>query len=109
MVYGLTGGIATGKSFVCDCFAAYGARVVSADDWARAAVAPGSDGLRQVAERFGESYLTADGGLDRGRLAAHVFAHPQERATLEAILHPTSATSAAGRSTLRRRRSPTGW
>jgi len=87
-VYGLTGGIATGKSFVARCFALRGATVVSADDWARQATARGSTGLRTVVERFGEGCLTSAGELDRAALAARIFADPDERRALEAILHP---------------------
>jgi dephospho-CoA kinase len=87
-VYGLTGGIATGKSFVARCFAEQGATVVSADDWAREAVAPGSPGLDAVTARFGTAFLRPDGTLDRPALAARVFADPQERRALEQILHP---------------------
>jgi len=87
-VYGLTGGIATGKSFVARCFALHGAVVVSADDWARQATARGSAGLGAVVERFGEGCLTPAGDLDRTALAARIFADPDERRALEAILHP---------------------
>jgi dephospho-CoA kinase len=72
-IYGLTGGIATGKSFVARCFADLGATVVSADDWARRVVAPGSPGLVAVVARFGAACLLPSGELDRA---------------LEAILHP---------------------
>jgi dephospho-CoA kinase len=87
-VYGLTGGIATGKSFVARCFAELGATVVSADDWARQAVVPGSPGLEAVLARFGAACLLPNGELDRAALAARIFADPQERRALEAILHP---------------------
>jgi dephospho-CoA kinase len=87
-VYGLTGGIATGKSFVARCLALHGAVVVSADDWARQAAAQGSAGLRAVVERFGQGCLTPAGDLDRAALAARVFADADERRALEAILHP---------------------
>jgi dephospho-CoA kinase len=87
-VYGLTGGIATGKSFVARCLALSGAVVVSADDWARQAVARGSDGLQAVVERFGEGCLTPARELDRAAIAARIFADPDERRALEAILHP---------------------
>jgi dephospho-CoA kinase len=87
-IYGLTGGIATGKSFVARCFAERGATVVSADDWARQAVAPGSPGLHAVIARFGTNLLLPSGALDRAALAARIFAGAEERRALEAILHP---------------------
>jgi dephospho-CoA kinase len=87
-IIGLTGGIAAGKSTVSGRWAEHGAVVVDADRLARDAVAPGSPGLEQVAERFGPSVIAADGSLDRPALGAVVFADPAARKDLEAITHP---------------------
>jgi dephospho-CoA kinase len=87
-IIGLTGGIAAGKSTVSGRWAEHGAVVVDADRLARDAVAPGSPGLEQVAERFGPSVIAADGSLDRAALGAVVFADPAARKDLEAITHP---------------------
>jgi len=84
----LTGGIATGKSYCLQRFAALGASTIDADALAREAVAPGTRGLRAVVERFGEGILGADGALDRLALGRLVFADNRERAALEAIIHP---------------------
>ncbi len=84
----LTGGIATGKSYCLQRFAALGAETIDADALAREAVAPGSAGLRAVADRFGAAILTADGALDRAALGRLVFADTKARAALEAIVHP---------------------
>jgi TldD protein len=85
---GLSGGIAAGKSFVAARLAALGWSVIDADQLARQAVAPGSDGLRDVAQAFGSACLQADGSLDRAWVAARVFAGADARARLNAILHP---------------------
>ena len=85
---GLTGGIATGKSYVVRRLRHAGVPVVDADVLAREAVAPGSGGLAAVVARFGEGVLTADGELDRPRLGALVFADADARRDLEAIIHP---------------------
>jgi dephospho-CoA kinase len=85
---GLTGGIGSGKSAVAQRLAALGAVVVDSDAIAREVVAPGTDGLRQVVDAFGADILAADGALDRGRLGARVFADPDARARLNAIVHP---------------------
>jgi dephospho-CoA kinase len=85
---GLTGGIATGKSFCSARFAALGVPVVDADVLARDAVAPGSRGLAAIASRFGPSVLLAEGGLDRAALGSLVFSDRTARADLEAIIHP---------------------
>lgn len=87
-IIGLTGGIAAGKSTVSGRWAEHGAVVVDADRLARDAVAPGSRGLEQVAERFGPSVIAADGSLDRPALGTIVFSDPAARKDLEAITHP---------------------
>ncbi len=85
---GLTGGIATGKSYVTQRLHEAGVPTIDADLLAREAVAPGSDGLAAVVARFGRGVLTDDGRLDRGRLGAIVFADAAARRDLEAIVHP---------------------
>jgi dephospho-CoA kinase len=85
---GLTGGIATGKSYVTARLQAAGLPTIDADRLARDAVAPDSPGLRAVAARFGSAVLTPAGALDRAALGALVFADPDARADLEAIVHP---------------------
>jgi dephospho-CoA kinase len=88
MVVGLTGGIGSGKSEVARRLAALGAVVVDADAIAREVVAPGSPGLARVVAEFGDEVLAADGSLDRERVGAIVFADPDARARLNAIVHP---------------------
>lgn len=87
-VVGLTGGIAAGKSTVARSFAALGVPIVDADKLARDAVAPGSEGLREIVSVFGPDVLLADGSLDRKALGARVFADSTLRARLNAITHP---------------------
>jgi dephospho-CoA kinase len=84
----LTGGIATGKSHCLARFAALGAAVVDADRLARDAVAPGTEGLARVVERFGPGFVQPDGSLDRLALGGLVFGDRTARADLEAIIHP---------------------
>ncbi|MFE9437653.1 dephospho-CoA kinase [Streptomyces sp. NPDC006602] len=85
---GLTGGIGAGKSEVSRLLVACGAVLVDADRIAREVVAPGTPGLAAVVEAFGEDVLTADGGLDRPKLGAIVFADPEKLAVLNSIVHP---------------------
>lgn len=87
-IIGLTGGIASGKSTVAAAFAALGVAIVDADTAARQALAPGSDGLREVITAFGAQVLDADGALDRRAMRARVFDDPDARRRLEAIVHP---------------------
>lgn len=84
----LTGNIASGKSAVADVWRRNGAVIIDADDLARAAVQPGTTGLRRVARRFGSGVLDASGGLDRDAMRREVFGSERKRKALEAILHP---------------------
>ncbi len=84
----LTGGIATGKSYVRARLASHGLPTLDADTLARDAVAPGTTGLAAVAARFGPGVLLPGGGLDRRALGAIVFGDAQARTDLEAIIHP---------------------
>jgi len=88
LLVGLTGGIATGKSTVSEILRRLGAVVLDADVLAREVVEPGQPALQAIVRAFGPEVLTADGRLDRKRVASIVFAAPEKRKTLEAITHP---------------------
>jgi dephospho-CoA kinase len=87
LVFGLTGGLASGKSVVAEHFSRRGVAVVDADDLARQAVAKGSAVLLQIAERFGADLINADGQLERQRLAERVFGSPR-LLELNELVHP---------------------
>ncbi|MBK8013420.1 MAG: dephospho-CoA kinase [Deltaproteobacteria bacterium] len=97
LLVGLTGGIASGKSVVAELLRHCGARVVDADVLAREVVAPGTDGLKAIVERFGPGVITPDGQLDRGALGEIVFGDPRARRDLNAITHPRIAKLARTR------------
>ena len=88
LLVGLTGGIATGKSTVSEMFRRLGGEIIDADHLARDVVAPGEPALAEIARVFGSDVLLPDGGLDRKRLGALVFADPEKRRRLEQITHP---------------------
>ena len=88
MRFGLTGGVASGKSTVSAMLAERGAVVIDADLLAREVVAAGTPGLTEIVEAFGPSVLTEDGELDRPAMGALVFADPARRKVLEGIIHP---------------------
>ncbi len=92
---GLTGGIGSGKSEVTTRLARRGAVIIDADLLAREVIAPGTDGLQAVVERFGVHVLADDGSVDRAALAAEVFADDRRRRDLEAIIHPRVRARAA--------------
>ena len=96
-VFGLTGGIASGKTTVAKLIAELGVPVVYADELARDAVRPGSQGLAAIVDAFGSAILDADGELDRKALGARVFADEDARQRLNAIVHPQVAALAVAR------------
>jgi dephospho-CoA kinase len=85
-LFGLTGGLASGKSLVAEHLRARGVPIIDADGLAREVVKPGSPGLEELAKQFPE--VVRGGELDRRRLAALVFSDPERRSRLEAITHP---------------------
>ncbi|MCF4121209.1 dephospho-CoA kinase [Antribacter sp. KLBMP9083] len=85
---GLTGGIAAGKSVVSRRLAELGAVVIDHDVLAREAVAPGSVGLEEIVEAFGEGVLAPDGSLDRPVLGGMVFVDSDALERLNGIVHP---------------------
>jgi dephospho-CoA kinase len=91
----MTGGVASGKSTVAALLRSLGAVVVDADALAREVVGPGTPGLEAVVAEFGPQMLGPDGGLDRARLGALVFADPERRSALERIVHPLVRARAA--------------
>jgi dephospho-CoA kinase len=87
----LTGNVASGKSTVARVWESLGARLVDADELARQAVEPGTPALEAIAAQWGDAILDDDGSLDRGALRDRVFKDQDERARLEAIVHPEIA------------------
>ncbi|NLR10554.1 MULTISPECIES: dephospho-CoA kinase [Lactobacillaceae] len=87
-VWGLTGGIATGKSTVSTWLKRAGLTIIDADIIAREVVAPGTTGLRQILTTFGAEYRQTDGRLNRHKLGQLVFGQPAKLRQLEAITTP---------------------
>lgn len=86
---GLTGGIAAGKSVASRAFTERGITVVDYDVLSREVVAPGTSGLAEIVEIFGEKVLLDDGTLNRSMVAKLVFGDDDEaRDQLEDIIHP---------------------
>lgn len=94
-VFGLTGGIASGKSAVASRFRERGVPVVDADKLARDVVAKGSEGLSAIVDAFGSEVLAEEGELDRKKLAAIVFSDESKRKRLNALTHPLIAQAGA--------------
>lgn len=96
-VFGLTGGLASGKSTVGRMFRARGIPVIDADLLAREVVERGSEGLAAVVAALGEDILLPDGSLDRAKVAAIVFPDAEKRRTLNSIVHPRIGALSAKR------------
>lgn len=94
---GLTGGIGSGKSEVSRRLVARGAVLIDADLLAREVVEPGTPGLAAIVEAFGREVLLADGALDREALGRIVFADPEQRKRLNAIVHPLVGAATTAR------------
>lgn len=87
-IIAVTGGIASGKSLVCDRLRSHAIEVISADAVSRELVAPGQTALDEIVARFGTDIIDNQGQLQRRRLREIIFADSEARRDLEAILHP---------------------
>ncbi len=85
---GLTGGVASGKTTVANMFKELGAKIVDADELARAAVARGTEAFQRIVKEFGSEFLNKNGDLDRKKLGGHVFSDARKKEKLEKIVHP---------------------
>jgi len=84
----LTGGIATGKSYVLARLKDRGVPTIDADAIVHEALGPGTPTTRAIAAQFGGVLLKPDGSIDRALLATKVFTDPDTRHQIEAIVHP---------------------
>ncbi|RFU70726.1 dephospho-CoA kinase [Peribacillus saganii] len=89
IVYGITGGIASGKSTVSKFISdELGFSVIDADIASRKAVEPGMKANQKIAETFGKQILLHDGSIDREQLGALIFHDKEKRLILNSIVHP---------------------
>jgi dephospho-CoA kinase len=84
----LTGNIGAGKTTVAELFRRWGATIIDADALVREVQAPGQPALREIAARFGDDLIRADGTLDRSKLRARALQDPGELEALNRIVHP---------------------
>jgi dephospho-CoA kinase len=85
---GITGGVGSGKSLICEHLAEKGITIVKTDDLARKAVLPGTLAYSLIVSRLGNQVVTGDGHLDRRRLREAITHDPGKKAALEKIIHP---------------------
>lgn len=86
--FGLTGGIASGKSTVAAMFRDLGAWIIDADQLAHELISAGTPTFNQLVNHFGSNIIYSTGQVDRKQLGEIVFADPAQRAALNAIIHP---------------------
>ncbi len=89
--WGLTGGIASGKSSVAAMLREEGFAVIEADKISHGLIERGGAAYPEVVELFGEAILNMDGSINRGRVAAIVFNNPEKLKQLNEIIHPRVA------------------
>jgi dephospho-CoA kinase len=87
-IFGLTGGIACGKSTVARLFQDLGAYIIDADRVGHEVIQPGHAAYQEILEHFGKEILDPAGRIDRKKLGSKVFAEPQQLRLLNAIVHP---------------------
>lgn len=85
---GLTGGLATGKSFVGRTLESLGCVVIRADELGHQVLLPGAEAYDATVQEFGPGILNADGTIDRRKLATEVFDKPERLARLNSLVHP---------------------
>ncbi|MGI8989231.1 MAG: dephospho-CoA kinase [Bryobacteraceae bacterium] len=85
---GLTGGLASGKSFVGECLVQLGCRLIQADRLGHEVLMPGGEAFAGVVEYFGTGILNTEGRINRKKLASEVFNSPDRLAVLNGLVHP---------------------
>ena len=83
----VTGGAGSGKTSVCNRLKALGVKVISADEMAREAVAPGSTAFKKIVQYFGNTVLLSDGTLNRKILRRKITDDDDARLAMERFIH----------------------
>jgi dephospho-CoA kinase len=86
--FGLTGGVASGKSTAARMFEKLGAKIIDADRVGHEFLLPSSPAFSEIVRRFGREILTPEGEISRERLGAIVFADQEKLRALDSIIHP---------------------
>ncbi|MBQ09062.1 MAG: dephospho-CoA kinase [Gammaproteobacteria bacterium] len=85
---GLTGGIASGKSTVSDCFKKIGTQIIDADVISHEVAEPNGSAFNEILSSFGSDILDENGLIDRKKMRAIIFDDSAKKKTLEEIIHP---------------------
>jgi dephospho-CoA kinase len=85
---GLTGGLASGKSFVGHALADLGCHLIEADKLGHEVMLRGAEAYDAIVREFGPGILETDGQIDRHRLSTLVWDRPERLEKLNSIVHP---------------------
>ena len=85
---GLTGGIASGKTMVSDCFKKLGTQVIDADVISHEVTEPSGSAFEEILSEFGSEILDEKGLIKRKKMRAIIFNDPSQKKILENIIHP---------------------
>ena len=85
---GLTGGLATGKTYVAGLLEKLGCYIIHADQLGHEVLLPGGEAYDDVVAEFGSAVVAADGTIDRKALGSAVFSNPDRLEVLNALVHP---------------------
>ena len=85
---GLTGGIASGKTMVSDCFKKLGTQVIDADVISHEVTEPSGSAFEEILSEFGSEILDEKGLINRKKMRAIIFNDPSQKKILEKIIHP---------------------
>ena len=85
---GLTGGIASGKTMVSDCFKKLGIQVIDADIISHEVTEPSGSAFEEILSEFGSEILDEKGLINRKKMRAIIFNDPSQKKILENIIHP---------------------
>lgn len=84
----LTGGLASGKSFVGKTLESLGCFLIQADKLGHEVLLPGAEAYQAVIDAFGGAILDKEGFIQRKLLAAEVFQNPERLTLLNRLVHP---------------------
>ena len=85
---GLTGGIASGKTTVSDCFKKLGTQVIDADVISHEVTEPSGSAFEEILSEFGSEILDEKGLINRKKMRVIIFNDPSQKKILEEIIHP---------------------
>lgn len=105
---GLTGGLASGKSFVGQALADLGCYLIEADQLGHEVMLPGGEAYEAIIQEFGGEILDSDGRINRRKLGGIVFHDAERLAKLSGLVHPPVQKREEARMAEIARRDPRG-